>query len=99
MEVNILNFLNAVNPLSEQDCDKVLKILSTKHLKKGDYWLEEGKVNYNVAFVEEGYLRRFWLKDGIEITDTFYFDHDLCVDLPSIISQRRPLSNVVAMQR
>src|SRR3954466_9502584 len=98
MESNILEFLNAVNPLSEEDCNSVLKILRTKQLKKGDYWLEEGKVNYNVAFVEEGYLRRYWLKDGIEITDTFYFEKDLCVDLPSIISQTKPLSNVIAMQ-
>jgi CRP-like cAMP-binding protein len=98
MESNILEFLNAVNPLSEEDCNSVLKILRTKQLKKGDYWLEEGKVNYNVAFVEEGYLRRYWLKDGNEITDTFYFENDLCVDLPSIISRSKPLSNVMAMQ-
>src|SRR4051794_15163074 len=99
MEVNVLKFLNSVNPLSEEDCDNLLKIFRTNQLKKGDYWLEEGKVNYNVAFVEEGYLRRYWLKDGIEITDTFYFENDLCVDLPSIISQTKPLSNVIAMQR
>jgi CRP-like cAMP-binding protein len=98
MEVNILKFLNAVNPLSEEDCENVLGILKTKQLKKGDYWLEEGKANYNVAFVEEGYLRRYWLKEGNEITDTFYFENDLCVDLPSIISQTKPLSNVIAMQ-
>jgi hypothetical protein len=98
MEVNVLKFLNSVNPLSDEDCDNLLKIFRAKHLKRGDYWLEEGKVNYNVAFVEEGYLRRYWLKDGIEITDTFYFENDLCVDLPSIISQTKPLSNVIAMQ-
>jgi CRP-like cAMP-binding protein len=98
MEVSILKFLNAVNPLSEEDCDNLLTILKTKRLKKGDYWLEEGKMNYNVAFVEEGYLRRYWLKDGNEITDTFYFENDLCVDLPSIIGRTKPLSNVIAMQ-
>jgi len=99
MEVNILKFLNSVNPLSEKDCDDVLKILTTKQLKKGEHWIEEGKVNYNVAFVEEGYLRRYWIKDGNEITDTFYFDNNLCVDLPCIIGKTRALSNVVAMQR
>jgi CRP-like cAMP-binding protein len=99
MEVNILKFLNAVNHLSDCDCENVLRILKTKQLKKGDFWLQEGKVNYNVAFVEEGYLRRYWLKEGQEITDTFYFENDLCVDLPSIISKTKPLSNVIAMQR
>lgn len=99
MEVGILKFLNSVNPLSEKDCADILNILETRQLKKGEHWLEEGKVNYNVAFVEEGYLRRYWLKDGNEITDTFYFDNELCVDLPSIISKTKALSNVVAMQR
>jgi len=62
-------------------------------------WLEQGKVNHNGAFVEEGYLRRYWLKDGEEITDVFYFENDFCADLQSIISKTKSLSNVVAMQR
>jgi len=95
MEVRILKFLNAVNPLSEEDCDNLLGVLKTKQLKKGDYWLEEGKMNYNVAFV--GYLRRYWIKEGNEITDNFYFENDLCVDLPSIIGRTKPLSNVIAI--
>ena len=52
MELNILKVLNSVNPLSEQDCSDIIKIIKTRILKKGEYWLEEGKVNYNVAFVE-----------------------------------------------
>lgn len=98
MDVNILQFLNAINPLSEEDCDNVLRILKTKRLRKGDYWIQEGRSNTNVAFVEEGYLRRYWLRDGNEITDTFYFDNDLCVDLPSIVTNTKPLSNVIAME-
>ena len=99
METNILKFLNSVNPLSEKDCEDVLSILKTKELNKGDHWLEEGRVNYNVAFVEDGYLRKYYLKDGDEITDAFYFENDLCVDLPSIIGKTAPLSNSVAMRR
>jgi CRP-like cAMP-binding protein len=98
MDINILRFLNEINPLSEEDCDNVLRLLKTKKLRKGDHWIQEGKANSNVAFVEEGYLRRYWLRDGSEITDTFYFDNDLCVDLPSIVSGTKPLSNVVAME-
>ena len=99
MELNILKVLNSVNPLSEQDCSDIIKIIKTRILKKGEYWLEEGKVNYNVAFVEEGYLRKYYVKDGNEITDAFYFEYDICADLPSIISNTKPLSSAVAMQR
>src|SRR5476649_2395241 len=98
MEINILKVLNSINPLSEKDCDDVLKILKTRQLKKGEHWLEEGRTNYNVAFVEEGYLRKYYVKDGDEITDAFYFENDICADLPSILSNTKPLSNVVAMK-
>jgi len=99
MELNILKVMNSVSPLTEQDCSELLKIFKTKVLKKGEMWLEQGKVNYNGAFVEEGYLRRFWLKDGEEVTDVFYFENDFCADLQSIIGKIKPISNVVAMQR
>src|SRR5476651_1904312 len=99
MEINILKVLNTVNPLSEKDCEDILKLLKTRTLKKGEFWLEEGRMNYNVAFVEEGYLRRYWVKDGNEITDGFYFENDLCVDLPSIIGKTVTVSNVIAMRR
>jgi CRP-like cAMP-binding protein len=99
MELNILKVLNSISPLTEQDCAELLKIFKTVVLKKGEMWLEQGKVNYNGAFVEEGYLRRYWLKDGEEITDVFYFENDFCADLSSIIGKVKPISNVVAMQR
>jgi len=98
METNLLTFLNTINPLSEKDSDAILKIVKTKQLKKGEHWLEQGRANYHVAFVEEGYLRKYYVKDGNEITDAFYFENDICADLPSIIGKTKPLSNVVAMQ-
>jgi len=98
METNILRFLNGVSPLSEKDNDDILKIVKTKQLKKGEHWLEEGKANYRIAFIEEGYLRKYYVKDGNEITDAFYFENDICADLPSIIGKTKSVANSVAMQ-
>jgi len=98
MESNLLTFLNTISPLSQKDSDDVLSIVKPKQLKKGEHWLEEGIANYRIAFIEEGYLRKYYVKDGNEITDAFYFESDICADLPSIISKTKPLSNVVAMQ-
>jgi CRP-like cAMP-binding protein len=67
-------------------------------LKKGDYWIKDGKKNNNIAFLEGGYLRKFYFADSNEITDFFYFENDLCADLPSLISNTIPHVNIIAMQ-
>lgn len=94
----ILQVLNSIAPLSKKDCHCLSEIVKTTHLEKGDYWIEAGKKNYRVAFVDEGYLRKFYLKDGKEITDFFYFENDFSADLPSILSNSTPQASVVAMQ-
>jgi|SRR5882724_1295755 len=98
MAHTLITALNSIHPLSEKDNDDISGIVNTRQLKKGDYWLEEGKTNNYIAFIDRGYLRKYYLKDGNEITDSFYFENDLCADLPSIIGKVKPASNVVAMQ-
>jgi len=98
MAHTLLAALNSIHPLSEKDNDAILGIVKTRQLKKGHHWLEEGKANNYIAFIDKGYLRKYYLKDGNEITDSFYFENDLCADLPSIIGKIKPTSNVIAMQ-
>lgn len=94
----IIEVLSEISPLGKKDFDDLSRIFTTSTLEKGDYWIQEGKKNNNVAFLENGYLRKYYAKDGNEITDFFYFENDFCADLPSIISNSEPLSNIVAMQ-
>ena len=61
--------------------------------------MESGKRNDKVAFLEDGYLRKFYVKNGYEITDSFYFGNDFCTDLPSIIGNTLPYASIVAMQK
>ena len=73
--------------------------MHTEILDKGEYWIKAGRKNPNIAFIEEGYLRKFYLKDGNEITDFFYFDNDFSADLPSILSKSTPVADIVAMNK
>jgi CRP-like cAMP-binding protein len=95
----IIRVLNSFAPLSQKDCNSFLSILTSRDLNKGDYWIEEGKKNNRVAFLEEGYLRKYYIKDGNEVTDSFYFENDFCADLPSIIGNSPPHGNIIAMQK
>jgi len=95
----IIQVLNNIAPLPEKDCADLSGILGTIHLDKGEFWIEEGRKNDQVAFLEEGYLRKYYVKDGNEITDFFYFENDFSADLPSIIGNTLPFANIVAMQK
>lgn len=95
----IIQVFNSIVPISDKDCNSINEILKTTTLNKGDYWIKADKKNNNIAFVEEGYLRKFYLKDGKEITDFFYFENDFSADLPSIIGNTNPQASIVAMQK
>jgi len=95
---NIIQMLQRIAPLSQEDCKRFMEITTTSKLNKGDYWIESGKMANNVSFLEEGYLRKFYLKDGNEVTDFFYFKNDFCADLPSIFGHSLPHASIVAME-
>src|SRR5262245_10271151 len=95
----LLQFLNHLAPLTDDDCEKMMSITKTIELKKGDFWIKFGKPNPMVAFVDEGYLRKYYIKDGMEITDYFYFDNDISTDLPSILGNTLPVADIVAMKK
>lgn len=95
----IISVLNNIVPLSDNDCILLDVILKTEILNKGDYWIKTDKRNHNIAFIDDGYLRKFYVKDGKEITDFFYFENDFSADLPSILGNDKPLASIVAMQQ
>jgi CRP/FNR family transcriptional regulator, anaerobic regulatory protein len=94
---NIIQALKQLAPLSQEDCNQLLKITSTVHLKKGELWIKAGNHNDQGAFVDAGYLRRFYLKEAKEITDFFYFSNEFCADLPSIIGKSPLRASIIAM--
>ena len=95
----LLQILKQIAPLTEEDSAKLINITRSVQLKKGDFWIESGKMNTMVAFLDEGYLRKYYVKDGIEITDFFYFENDISTDLPSIVGNSLPHANIVAMKK
>ena len=95
--IQLLQTFNSIKPLNGIETKSLLQIVREKYLEKGAYWICEGVANNEIAFVTHGYLRKFFNKDGNEVTDFFYFDNDFCAELPSITGNYKPTSNVVAM--
>jgi len=93
----LIQTFNSIVPLPDSDCISLGEILTTVTLEKGEYWIRGGKKNHDIAFVDEGYLRKFYVKDGVEITDFFYFENDFSADLPSIMGKTKPVADIIAM--
>jgi CRP-like cAMP-binding protein len=93
----LLHIFNSIKPLNESETKCFMQIVREKRLDKGDYWIREGSANNEIAFVVKGYLRKYFNKDGIELTDYFYFENDFCAELPSIIGKSKPTSNIIAI--
>jgi CRP-like cAMP-binding protein len=95
----LVQVLQQIAPLTSQDCERLMGITKTIQLQKGDVWIEAGKKNENIAFIEEGYLRRFYVKAGEEITSFFYFENDISADLPSLSGNPLPQESIIVMEK
>lgn len=68
--------------------ETVLPYLSTKKVKAGDYLLRQGKICRNIAFIQEGLLRLYYLNDGKEVTNCFCKKDTITCSYSSLITQR-----------
>ncbi|KXX69390.1 Crp/Fnr family transcriptional regulator [Flammeovirga sp. SJP92] len=94
----LLDELSCISKLTDLEQKMIKDLISVKHLDEGEFWFYEGKKTDQVAFVAKGYLRKYFMVDGNEKTDYFYFEGSFTGDLPSIISKKPCKSFNIAME-
>ncbi len=94
----LINSICQISELNSDEIDKIRTLVKIKHLKVGDYWFFAGEKTERVAYISKGYLRKYFITDGNEKTDFFYFEDSFTGDLPSIISKQPCKSYNVAME-
>lgn len=78
-----------IAPISQEECDRYFleKKMPTRLAAK-DYFLREGQINSQLAFVQEGVMRMFYIaEDGKEINVQFFFEDDFVASYQSFITQ------------
>lgn len=91
-------FFEQLGVLSKEEIADLQKISTQKTLAKGDFFIREGQVCEQIAFVEKGVLRSFYTTaDGEEITYCLLFDNILITALSSLISGRPTPENIQAL--
>ncbi|SJZ73464.1 cAMP-binding domain of CRP or a regulatory subunit of cAMP-dependent protein kinases [Chitinophaga eiseniae] len=86
------------SPLTQEDLDQLESLMKTVQLEKQDYFIREGHVCRQLAFLRKGILRSFYVKDnGEEITDCIMFEGQLVTAYASLITGQPAFENMQAI--
>ena len=92
------NYLKSFNILSNDDIDVFESKVIRKTLKKGDYFIQEGKTSKEVAFIVSGLFRSFYYSSSEEkVTYCFTFSNTFLSAYSSLLSQTKTVENIQAL--
>ncbi len=89
--MNLDNFkiqIRKITDFSEDECSTFIPYLNKKVLNKGEYLLKENQKVNEIAFIEKGVLRLYYLSDGKEINNHFFLENDYAVSYLDFLKNR-----------
>jgi CRP-like cAMP-binding protein len=94
----ITDFLKSFQVLSPYEIENFVAHCIVRSLKKGDFFIKEGKSCKEAAFVNSGILRSFFTQEsGEEITYCITFPHTLMTAYSSFITAQPTPENIQAL--
>ena len=87
---NLVSFLNQFSNLSEQTLALIEPAFVFDELKKGDYFVREGEYANEIAFLERGIVRAYYINNkGKEYNKTFFVAPAIIGSYASLISKEK----------
>jgi CRP/FNR family transcriptional regulator len=90
--MNLDNFkiqIRKITDFSEDECSMFIPYLQKKVINKGAYLLQENQHVNEIAFVEQGVLRLYYLSaEGKEVNNHFFLDNDYAVSYLDFLKNR-----------
>jgi CRP/FNR family transcriptional regulator, anaerobic regulatory protein len=83
----LLNYLDSIRPLTKACRDYLKTVVKFGKVKKGTFLLKPGRVNDRLYFIRKGLLRCYYLQNGRELTDWFFWEGDAVVSIDSFYDQ------------
>lgn len=84
--------------LSDDMCSRFLELVETKHLKKKELFVQQGKVCYSLGIIESGVLRSYIEKDAVEFIKDFYFPGSIVVSYGSFLTGEPSIGSIQALE-
>lgn len=79
----LLAYIHSLMDFSEKSMEALLPALAKKEFKKNEFLLHEGQVCNSLFFIEKGYCRGFFEKDGTEKNTSFFFENEMATNISS----------------
>lgn len=96
--MHLKSFLANFNLFTEAEIDDAFRLFSTRTLKKGEYFVQEGQKCSEVAFIESGVFRSFYIApNGNEMTYCFRFPSDMVAAYSSFITGNGSVEYIQAL--
>ncbi len=91
-------YLRSFQILSDLEIDSLMRIAKSKQLKKGDFFIREGQVSNEVAFIVSGLFRSFYYSSNRdEVTYCFTFENSFLAAYSSFITGSPTQENLQAL--
>lgn len=99
MKNNFKQFIRQIAPISDKEFDETVILFKEMHLQKGDYFLKQGNISRQIAFVNKGTLRIFYLNDKAnETTSCFCNENNWTTSYKSFIQQQPSTRSIQALE-
>lgn len=88
MTTELKIFLRNYLRLIPEGLDVIAGKFKSRHLDKNDFLLREGDTCKDLVFVQSGCIRLYYIKDDVEISVWFAFEHSSAIEIYSFISEK-----------
>lgn len=90
--------MNSVHPLTLEFNQRLSGVIQSKDISKKSFLLKEGQVCNHIYFIEKGFIRSFYMKDGKEITAWFMKEDDFIISVNSFYKREPSYEYIQAIE-
>ncbi|MEM9361899.1 MAG: Crp/Fnr family transcriptional regulator [Bacteroidota bacterium] len=92
------NYLKSFDILTENEIRSFEDLVKPRTLKKGHFYIKEGKISQEISFINSGILRSFYHNSKEEETTyCFTFSNSFVTAYSSFLTQTKTLENIQAL--
>ena len=92
-------FLNNISPISDQEFELYSQYFKRRTLPKNKYFVMEGEICQEIAFIKKGTLRAYYLnKKSEEVTSCFCSQNKLATSYKSLVSRQPSELSIQAIE-
>ncbi|MFC0185827.1 cAMP-binding domain of CRP or a regulatory subunit of cAMP-dependent protein kinases [Pseudarcicella hirudinis] len=98
MKQNLVDLLKSLVDFTDEEIEITEELFEIKHIKKGEIWVREGDLKLEVAFINKGLMRIFFMKGKSENTFQFRAEGEFVSSFDNFFSQKPSRDYIQALE-